>query len=406
MGNALPNRFQNLKPQNMAMRFSAKAMLAGHVKRDGTQTVYIQAIINRTVARVNLGFCVACKDFDADKGLIKKEAPNADLLNFQITEGIAKAHKIYLDFKYNDRFLTPELFRNEFVDPSLMMDFVRFMESEIELRKSKLEKVTYGAHITTLNKMKSFKKHILFHELTVEFIQKMENEFIQKYKLKANTVHKVFRIIKVYLHLAERKGIRFKNPFKDYKIKSTRPQKPILSFEEVKRLFAYFHSEDIKASHRKVLRYFLFSCCTGVRISDISLLEWNHLHDDTLVFLPYKTRKGGKFISIPLTRVSLSLIEDKKGSKFLFDCFAKQVTNRILKEIAVVDEVNIKKDMTYHISRHTFATEFMDRGGQLDTLQQLLGHSMITTTMQYDKVKDERKRDELEKAFNDFDAVE
>ena len=388
------------------MRFSAKAILGEHVKRDGSQTVYIRATINRRVAKVNLGFCVANKNFDADKGLIKKGVPNAELLNFQIAEGIAKAHKIYLDFKYNDRFLTTELFRNEFIDPSLMMDFVKFMEAEIELRKSKLEKVTYGAHITTLNKIKAFKKQILFHELTVELIQKMENDFIERYKLKTNTVHKVFRIIKVYMHLAERKSIRFKNPFKDYKLKSTRPQKPILSFDEVKRLFAYYHSDEVKPNHRKVLRYFLFSCCTGVRISDVSLLEWNHLHDDTLVFLPYKTRKGGKFISIPLTRISLSLIDDSRTSKYLFDCFAKPVTNRILKDIAKVEKVNIKKDLTYHISRHTFATEFMDRGGQLDTLQQLLGHSMITTTMQYDKVKDERKRDELQNAFDDFDAVE
>ena len=380
------------------MRFSAKATLAQHKKRDRSKVIYLKAIINRKPAPVNLGFSIHEEHFDADRGLAKSSAPNAELINFKINEAITRAHKIFLDYQYSQKFLTPELFRREFIDPTTTMDFVLFMEKEIEIRRPKLESVTHGSHVTILNKLKAFQKKVLFAELTVDFIQRFENFLIDKQGLKINTVHKVFRTIKVYLHEAERKEIRFKNPFKNYKVKSTAPTKPTLSFEEVQRLFDYYRKTTNEA-HRKLLRYFLFSCTTGIRISDIAIIEWNHLHGNTLIFLPFKTRKHNKFISIPLSKIHLDLIGEKGESKYLFDCFAKAVSNRMLKEIAKLEDVKIKKHLTYHISRHTFATEFLDRGGQLETLQQILGHSMITTTMVYSKVKEGRKLQELSTAF-------
>lgn len=100
--------------------------------------------------------------------------------------------------------------------------------------------------------------------------------------------------------------------------------------------------------------------------------------------------------TLPLNKIHLSLLPEKKG-KLIFDCYAEPVSNRYLKEVA--DKTDIKKHLTYHISRHTFATNFLDRGGKLDTLQQLLGHAMITTTMKYVKVNEARKREEMHEVF-------
>jgi integrase len=395
---ALPKSFQNFT--DSIMRFSAKAVLADHVKRDGTRALYVQAIINRMKANVNLGFAIDSKYFDGDKGVMKVNTPNCELINFQIADAVLKANKIFLDYKYSERLLTPENFKKEFTDPSSIIDLISFMEKEIELRKPKLSQETYGSNVTILNKLKAFKKRILFHELTVDLLQKLENQLI-KDGLGGNTIHKVFRTIKVYIHLAEKKEIKFKNPFKEYHVKQVAPNKPTLSFDEIKTLFGYYRTSQ-NESHIKLLRYFLFSCITGIRISDIGILEWNHLHGRTLVFLPYKTRKRNKFITMPLSDLHMNMIGAKGESKFLFETFAKAVANRMLKDIAKLDEVKINKHLTYHISRHTFATQFLNKGGQLDTLQQLLGHSMITTTMQYVQVNEGRKLSEVTNAFHEL----
>src|SRR6218665_714459 len=173
MKKALPKSFQILL--GTAMRFSCKAVLADRAKRDGSYALYIQAIINRKKAKVNLGITVKGADFDRDRGSLKTNAPNVELVNFQIAEATMKANKIYLDYRYADRYLAAERFRQEFTDPEATGNFTAFMEKEIELRKPKLSKETSGSNVTIFNKLKSFKNKILFHELTVEFLQKFQN---------------------------------------------------------------------------------------------------------------------------------------------------------------------------------------------------------------------------------------
>ena len=379
------------------MRFSCKAILSDYTKKDGTRAVAIRAIIDRRPATIQLGFYVHPKYFDTKRYRIRGE--NADVLNLEINIAIGKASKIASDYRRDERLLTVREFLQEFKSPINRQDFLQFFETELELRKPKIELITYRQHKTVLNKLTAFQKRIFFSELTVEFIQRFENDCITKYKNRGNTVKKTMRIINTYLHEAERKDIKFKNPFDKYKLQASDPLKPTLSIEEVKRLFEYFYTTDIHPTHKNILRYFLFSCTTGLRISDVMRITWENIHTDTLVFLPHKTRKRDRFISIPLNEIQLSLLPETteyKGS--IFKCYAEQVTNRYLKNIA--RKKDIKKHLTYHISRHTFATEFLDRGGNLDTLQDLLGHSMITTTMKYSRVKSERKRIELEKAFD------
>jgi site-specific recombinase XerD len=380
------------------MRFSCKALLSDYTKQDGTRAVAIRAIIDRKPATIQLGFYIHPKHFDQKRQRIKG-CENADVLNLEINIAIGKASKIASDFRRDERYLSARDFLIEFKSSANRQDFTQFFTAELELRKPKIELITYRQHKTVLNKLTKFKERILFAELSVELIQRFENFLIGKpYNNKGNTVKKTMSIINSYLHQAERKELKFKNPFDNYKLKASDPLKPTLSIKEVQSMFEYYYNPDCNATHRKILRYFLFSCTTGLRVSDVMRIRWNDIHDNTLIFLPHKTRKRDRYISIPLTPIHLSLLPVTKDfSGEIFDCCVEQVTNRYLKKIATI--CGIKKKLTYHISRHTFATEFLSRGGQLDTLQQLLGHSMITTTMKYVKVKEERKRSELTTAF-------
>lgn len=379
------------------MRFSAKAVLSGYSKSDGKQMVYLQAIINRRPVRLSLGFSLDPQHFDPLRGVVKPGCENSDLMNHEITTAVNRAQKIHLQYKFEDRYLTVEDFKNEFMNPMLRRDFIQFMQGELELRKPKMEKTTTQTHEAALSKLRAFRPSLSFAELTVDFVQKFEN-YLRKKGLQQNTIVQVFKKIKVYVHIALQKGIKFKDPFEGYHLPELPPSKPALSFSEVQKLFEYRAKADTPANHKRLLGYFLFSCTTGLRISDISKIQWNNIHDDVLRFVPYKTRKNNKEVSVPLIGVHQMLMPPIGRSKFIFDCYCDQVTNRLLKDIG--EACGIKKHLTYHISRHTFATEFLNNSGQLDTLQQLLGHSMITTTMQYVKVSDEKKRKQLQQAFD------
>lgn len=96
-----------------------------------------------------------------------------------------------------------------------------------------------------------------------------------------------------------------------------------------------------------------------------------------------KTKSQNKFTRVPLLdRDKKFLPEYKPGDTVIFKTFSFPVSNRYLKAIAQLEEVNIKKKITYHTSRHTFGTLFAE-GGNIQALQEMMGHGSITTTMGY-----------------------
>ena len=92
-----------------------------------------------------------------------------------------------------------------------------------------------------------------------------------------------------------------------------------------------------------------------------------------------ETIKTKKVQKIQLNRTVKKIIE---GEPRLFVEFKEQqVLNRELKTIA--ERCNIRTVLSMHVGRHSFATNFLRKGGKVQELQVLLGHSSIETTMQY-----------------------
>jgi integrase/recombinase XerD len=382
------------------MSFSCKIILAGRPKEDNTSMVYLQAIINRLRATVPLGFYLKVKQFNAKSQSVQHH-PAAKELNDELAQALAKAHKIASKARQEDRLLTPELFRSEYNDPSEKLDMIKFTRKEISLKA--ISGNTRKRHNTVINKLdeyriankKKFGHYLAFQHLTPEFIQSYKQHLLsdgtdqgdlekKKKGNKITTVNKELSIIKEYLTIATTKGISFKDPFTVTKIKHFKSTRMGLSQKEVDRLEAYYFSHDCNRSHKRLLQYFLFSCYTGLRISDIKGLSWNDIHDDVIIKRQVKGEDNNpKDVLIPISKPAWKFFpESKKGNYKIFAPFAEQYCNRMLKTICSLDSVNIKKKVTFHTSRHTFGSLFAI-GGDVTALQQIMGHGSITTTMGY-----------------------
>ena len=110
-------------------------------------------------------------------------------------------------------------------------------------------------------------------------------------------------------------------------------------------------------------------------------------------------------VKIPLLLIAEELIEKYKGhiktkkTKSLFPNISNQKLNSYLKEIA--DLCKIKKNLTFHIARHTFATTItLSNGVPIETVSKLLGHTKIATTQIYAKVIERKVSDDM-KLLND-----
>jgi site-specific recombinase XerD len=105
-------------------------------------------------------------------------------------------------------------------------------------------------------------------------------------------------------------------------------------------------------------------------------------------------------VKIPILPIAEELIEKYKShiktkkTKTLFPNISNQKLNSYLKEIA--DLCGIKKNLTFHIARHTFATTVtLSNGVPIETVSKLLGHTKIATTQIYARVIERKVSDDI-----------
>lgn len=359
--------------------FTTKIVLSSYGKDDGTRSVLLQAIMDRKRVVIPLGFCLHPEDFDKRRQSVKESNPNHGNFIKEFQSAVAKAHGLASKMRNAGITITPPSFRKEFTTPSETMDVIKFIEHEIELKQPVIAPNTYKQYKTLVNKLKEHKKVIPFSSVSVELLQEFRNKLVRDGNGPA-TIEKMMKIFKQHLAEARKKGIIFKDIV--IKIRHFKSNRQSLTEEELLRLHNYFISDACPPNHKKLLRYFLFSCYSGLRISDIGKITWKNISGDILNFIPVKTKKDLRTVSVPLGPERKYLPDFKEGNEPIFETFADAVSNRYLKDIIKVKEVAIHKNITYHTARHTAAT-LMVEGGHLTETQQMLGHGDIKTTMGY-----------------------
>jgi integrase/recombinase XerD len=265
-------------------------------------------------------------------------------------------------------------------------DFILFYRTEmlIRLQSLKIQYSTYRVQQEAINSLTEFKTQIPFSSINIALIEAFKLYLKQK-GLSRNTIWTRLKDIRTYMNLAKDQGIAFTYPFGNG-FKFPKPQSRIsyLSEADFNSLKDCFHTTE-NIYHIEILRAFLFSCYTGLRISDIKAIKGKNIRGRKLVFEPQKTKlsESKRFteIEIPLHDFALSLLPRMAKEIPIFHKLpSEQKINLRLKEIAQIIKL---EPFTFHDSRHTFATRFLRFGGKLEVLQKLLGHESIKTTMIY-----------------------
>ena len=149
--------------------------------------------------------------------------------------------------------------------------------------------------------------------------------------------------------------------------------------------------EEIKALLKQLTeaeqRVFVFLQDTGLRISELTELRWQDVDLEHKLIIIRNNKGTGYFRSIPLTQRATEVLVthgDNTGREDLVGLYAK--SERYLRERLKLASARAKIRHVYpHILRHTFATELVDEGVPLETIQKLLGHKGINMTLRYAK---------------------
>lgn len=230
------------------------------------------------------------------------------------------------------------------------------------------------------------------HQWLTDFMIYLMNDYVtyKKTKLTNGTVDNYLRCLKAAFNVAVEEGIMPTNPMLALDrshLKGTTYEREFLSVDEVKKLI------DTPCRRPDIKGAFLFSCFCGLRISDVRSLQWKHVvtagDKMYLKITQFKTRRP---LSIPLSRQALRWMPERGNAgedDYIFPPLSKNMT--VLDDWA--KEAGIKKHVTFHVSRHTFATMELTMGADIYTTSKLLGHTSVATTQIYAKVINSKKEE-------------
>jgi integrase len=398
------------------MAITFKPEINNKPKKDGTCLIMLRITENRKIKRISTGIFLKFDEFnkEADYGKwIRKSNPNHKKLNSDIEDFIEKAKKASKTIEKNNQIVSAKSIINE-VNNKNTGSFTDYFKAKLEIYLT-TNSAGYYKHLKSkLNNLNEFNSNILFTELNVSLLNKYEVH-LKKKGLNDNSVTSNLRAIRTILYEAIKEDLfEGKNPFTSKTLKEFKTNKEKLSLEEIKKI------EGLELEENSILwnvkNYFLFAYyAAGIRIGDFMQLQWKNIVEDTLIYNMDKTASAHEVVLIPKAKAILKLYQTKNinSENYIFPILKNEllkadklklnsaissknaVINLNLKKIALKAKIN--KNLTFHISRHSFADILRQQDVSIYDIKDLLGHSDIKITQNYLKSFD---RDSANKAHS------
>jgi len=304
------------------------------------------------------------------------------------------------------------------------MSFNQYCKEELEdSTDTDSTKKSHKLHLKTFFEKFNEGKEIYFTDITVRLIKKYDRYLIGLESINSqNTVHGYQKTIKAYINKAIDDKYLKENPYDSYKVKREREEnikRVWLSLDEVRRI----EQLEILNNHslQRAKDFILVCLWCGFRFVNACGIAPEHIKQtkEGLVIMKVKAEKANKRIFMPLYLLGkknnngltkpeqlftdlLNNREKEVGKNQNFDTipFFNNTLQHYNQELKIIAQLaKIKKKMTTHIGRRTFANIMhKDFGLPLEMVQQLLQHSDIRTTMKYINKGDEELIKELRKA--------
>ena len=254
------------------------------------------------------------------------------------------------------------------------------------------------AHLSDFIFSVSGKKDISFADLTEDFIKGF-CQYLTEERGLSNSTAWVYQIpLKRLVSSAFSKGLISSNPFAMFHYSPHVKERAYLTEGELKGMMEMPLEDKIL---KKVRDLFVFSCWTGLSYVDITALTKKSLVEyKGSLWITSQRKKTNKPFQIkvmdPAAAILVRYGRRKAQGTPIFRIGSYNYINYKLKE--VVRLCGIKKNISFHCARHTFATMALNNGMSLESISQILGHSSIKTTQIYAKITMTR----LDKDFSVF----
>lgn len=383
------------------------------VRKDGNAPIEVTITINGERCSFSTGKKVKVTSWDKNKQLVKGKDEGAASLNNYLKAVKAKLYKKEAELLDRGFVITAQLLYDAYFDKVECLkerSLLSILEEHNAERKAMVGKTvapaTYWVFEYTERLLKEFiqakyqRDDLYLRELNLSFIQGFHSFLLGEKKMGQNSSTKHLKFLKKLLNLAVSNSYISYNPVNAYKVEREPVEIDFLDEEELRRVINF---DTPIPRFERAKDMFLFGCFTGLSYIDIKTLTAEHFEKDAIgrIWIKKRRVKTGVLSRIPLLPIAKLILDKYKGGDKLLPIQDPADINKYLKDIAIL--CNIKKRITFHTSRHTFAsTVTLANNISLEVVSKMLGHTNTRMTTHYAKLIDRCIGDEMDKLKNAF----
>lgn len=379
-----------------------------YIRRDktnkkGEAPVFMRLTINGERADASIKRFIEPHAWNSAKGKANEKSRGGKDLNLYLDAISANILRIQRDLELDKKEVSAQIILNRYLgkeqsDRHTLMEVFRAHNEKCRaLSGISLAPGTVIRYETTLRLTEEFlqksyqKEDCYLDEVTNQFIEDFEFFLKTVRRCCHNTTSKYLMNFKKIVRIALAKGWMKKDPFAQIRFHLDPVEREFLEKQELKAMLNKAISIPRLAQVRDI---FCFCCLTGLAFTDVQQLKEEHLVADIhgKIWIRKARQKTKNMCNIPLLDEAQKILDRYKEHPYcqthgvLLPVCSNQKMNSYLKELA--DICGIRKNLSTHCARHTFATLTLASGATIDNVAKMLGHANVNMTRRYAKVLD------------------
>ncbi|WBX70378.1 site-specific integrase [Tenacibaculum retecalamus] len=393
------------------------------VDKSGKAPLYLRVIKDRKTKFISLSLKLEPNEWDEDKQKVRKNHSNSTRLNSYISQKVADAQGQIADLETKNQSTSARKLK-EAIKGKPLVNFFEYAYNRCEKQKDTLALSTYNNYKNYLKKFEKFigHKELVFDDITVTTLKDYAGYCSTTLGNNNTTINFSLKILGLMFKEAQREDLIPLNhfPFSKFKVKKAKSTKRFLTAEQLEAFIKLEVSDKAKAQIIKDM--FLFSVFSGgLRFGDIIELKWNNYNPKTHK-ITKTIRKTNRQHSLRIGQVAIDILEKYKTENVNQDDIIFPFANidndyftdreqraKVVRQAIALSNMYLTKmgetlelpfSLTFHISRHTFATRALNNGMRIEHVSKLMDHSDIGITQVYAKIISSELDNAVDKYIN------
>ena len=387
------------------------------MKKNGLVPIHARITINGKQTQFNTKLEVLETNWKSGRAVGK--SMEIQRLNSMLDDIKANIRSHFHNQLMRDSYVTPESVKNALLGKEEEANtIISFFTQHNDQYKKKVEAgeatpKTYSRYELTKLRLTEYMKDeyrvsdMPIRQINKVFIENFYLYIIKNHDCSPNTAMKFIQRFRTVVNFAQGTGLITADPFANYKIRLEKVDRGYLSEDEIKIILK---KKMVSERLENVRDLFIFSCFTGLAYIDVANLTQDNIRKsfDGNLWIITKRQKTNTDVNVPLLDIPKMILKKYKGNLpdgKILPVISNQKLNAYLKEIA--DVCGIKKNLTFHLARHTFATTTtLAKGVPVETVSKMLGHTNIETTQIYARITNNKISNDMQGLDKKFVGIE